>query len=78
MKLISYLSAAAFVGLGVFLLALALDAGVLGSYAATASVLIVLGAVRDYSPRRSHWEPGQSRTTRFPASSDRPSDRLAA
>lgn len=78
MKLISYLSAAAFAGLGVSLFALPFSAAAIGSFGAAASVLIVLGAVRDYSPRRSYWEPGQARTTRFPTAPARPSDRLAA
>lgn len=78
MKLISYLSAAAFVALGVSLLAASFSAAALGGYAAAASVLIVLGFVRDYSPRRSYWEPGQARAARFPVSSARPSDRMAA
>ena len=78
MKTISFLSAAAFVALGVSFLAASFSASALGSYAAAASVLIVLGAVRDYSPRRSYWEPGQARTTRFPAAATQASDRMAA
>lgn len=78
MKLISFLSAAAFLGLGVSLLALPFSAGALASYAAAASALVVLGAVRDYTPRRSYWEPGQARTTRFPSSPAGSTQRLAA
>ena len=78
MKLISLLSAAALLGLGVFALDLSLSAFVLGSYAATASIFVVLGVVRDYSPRRSCWEPGPSNTTRFPSTPAREVDRLAA
>lgn len=78
MKLISYLSAAAVLGLGVSALALSLNAPTLGIYAAAASVLVVLGVVRDYSPRRSVWEPGPARVTRFPVPTPHTSARLAA
>jgi hypothetical protein len=78
MKLISFLSAAAFIALGVSLLALALGAPAVGSYAAAASVLVLLGGIRDYTPRRSCWEPGRARTARFPSAPAGQSDRLAA
>ena len=78
MKLISLLSAAALLGLGVFALDLSLSAPVLGSYAAAASILVLLGVVRDYSPRRSSWEPGRARVTRFPSAPIRTVERLAA
>lgn len=78
MKLISFLSAAAFLGLGVSVFALSINAHVLGSYAAAASLLVLLGAVRDYSPRRSYWEPRQARTVRFPTAPAGRVDRLAA
>lgn len=78
MKLISFLSAAAVLALGVSLLAASLNAEATGSYAAAASLLIVLGAVRDYSPRRSYWEPGRSRAVRFPSARRTPDRRLAA
>ncbi len=67
MKLISLLSAAAVLGLGVSALAASFSAPAFGIYAAAASVLVGLGAVRDYSPRRSYWEPGSARVTRFPS-----------
>jgi hypothetical protein len=78
MKLISLLSAAALLGLGVFALDLSLSSHVLGSYAAAASILVVLGAVRDYAPRRSAWEPGRGNVTRFPSAPVRDPARLAA
>lgn len=78
MKLISFLSAAAFLGLGVSVFALSINAHVLGSYAAAASLLVLLGAVRDYSPRRSYWEPGRVGTVRFPTAPAGRVDRLAA
>lgn len=77
MKIISLLSAAASLGLGVSLLALSLGAQPEGCYAATASMLVLLGAVRDYSPRRSAWEP-QGAITRFPSAPARHEERLAA
>ena len=76
MKLISFLSAAALIGLGVSALDLSLSAPVLGTYAAVASILVILGVVRDYSPRRSYCEPAN--TTRFPVASVRTVQRLAA
>lgn len=78
MKIISFLSAAAVLGLGVSALAATFGAPSLGSYAAAASVLVVLGAVRDYSPRRSYWEPGRATVTRFPSAPARSAARLAA
>ena len=78
MKHISFLSAAAFLGLGVFAVALSVNAHVLGSYAAASSLLVLLGAVRDYSPRRSYWEPRPAGTVRFPAAPAGRVDRLAA
>lgn len=78
MKLISLLSAAALLGLGVFALDLSFSAHVLSSYAAAASILVVLGAVRDYSPRRAYWEPAPAGVTRFPSTPVTPPARLAA
>jgi Mn2+/Fe2+ NRAMP family transporter len=78
MKLIPFLSAAAFLALGVSLLALSLGAQAVGSYATAAAVLVLLGAVRDYTPRRSCWEPGRARTARFPSAPAGRSERLAA
>ena len=78
MKLIPFLSAAAFLGLGVSAFALSVNSHVLESYAAAASLLVLLGAVRDYSPRRSYWEPRASGTVRFPAAPAGRVDRLAA
>ena len=76
MKLISILAAAAALGLGVSLLALSRGAAPEGTFAASASVLVLLGAVREYTPRRSYWEPG--RFTRFPKAPARRAERLAA
>ena len=78
MKLISFLSAAAFLGLGVSAFALSVNAHVLESYAGASSLLVLLGAVRDYSPRRSYWEPRPTGTARFPAAPAGRVDRLAA
>lgn len=78
MKLISLLSAAALLALGVSAFDLTFSAPVMGSYAAATAVLVALGAVRDYTPRRSYWEPGRGRTTRFPAAPARRAERLAA
>ncbi len=78
MKLISFLSAAALLGLGVFALELSFSAHVLGSYAAAASILVVLGAVRDYTPRRAYWEPVPAGVTRFPSAPVAQPARLAA
>jgi len=77
MKIISFLSAAASLGLGVSLLAIAFGAQPESCYAATASVLVLLGAVRDYSPRRSAWEPRRA-IARFPSAPDGHVERLAA
>jgi len=77
MKIISFLSAAASLGLGVSLLALTLGAQPEACYAATASLLVLLGAVRDYSPRRAAWEPRRA-TVRFPTAPARREERLAA
>ena len=77
MKLISLLAAAASLGLGVSLLALSLGAQPEGCYAATASMLVLLGAVRDYTPRRSAWEPRRA-IVRFPTAPARQVERLAA
>jgi hypothetical protein len=78
MKLITFLSAAALAGLGVSLLALIFSAQSLGGFAVTASVVVLLGAVRDYAPRHAGWEPRPTRATRFPALPASQVDRLAA
>jgi len=78
MKIISFLSAAALVVLGVSAFALSFSAPAIGSYAAAASLLVVIGAVRDYSPRAARWEPGRNRVSRFPAAPARRTERLAA
>ena len=78
MKLISFLSAAAFAGLGVSLLALIFNAQSLGGFAATASMAVLLGAVRDYTPRRSCWEPRGAIPARFPSAPAAQTERLAA
>ncbi len=77
MKIISFLSAAASLGLAVSLLALSLGTPPGGCYAATASLLVLLVAVRDYSPRRSVWEPRPA-IARFPSAPARHVERLAA
>ena len=41
-------------------------------------VLVALGAVQDYRPRRSYWEPSHGTVTRFPGATRRPEARLAA
>lgn len=76
MKLISFLSAAASLALGVSLVAASLNAESTGIYAGAASLLIALGAIRDYSPRAARWEPGRS--ARFPSARPTPAHRLAA
>ena len=73
MKLISFLAAAAVLGLGVSALDLSFNA-----YVAAASILVVLGVVRDYSPRHARWEPLPSNATRFPAATVPQPARLAA
>jgi hypothetical protein len=78
MKLITFLSAAALAGLGVSLLSLIFGAQSLGGFALTASVVVLLGAVRDYTPRRSYWEPRSALAARFPAAIAGRMDRLAA
>ncbi|HNC22784.1 MAG TPA: hypothetical protein PLU52_01160 [Opitutaceae bacterium] len=52
MKLISFLSAAALLGLGAFFFDVSL-----GIFAATASILFLLSVIRDYAPRRPYWQP---------------------
>ena len=78
MKFISLLSAAGFIALGVSVIAASLNAEVTGIYAASAALLVALGAVRDYAPRAARWEPGQSRVTRFASAPVTPAGRLAA
>jgi len=77
MKLISFLSAAALAGLAASVLDLSFQAH-LGLYAATASLLFLLGVVRDYAPRRPYWQPRGSAVLHFPPAPARPMDRLAA
>jgi hypothetical protein len=78
MKLISFLAASATVGLALSALDLSFSAPALGTYATAASLLVVLGAVRDYRPRRAYWEPASARTTRFPGAAAPEGHRLAA
>ncbi len=77
MKLISLLSAAALLGLAVSVLDLSLNAH-LGLYAATASVLFLIGVVRDYAPRRPYWQPRPDNAAPFPSALTRQAERLAA
>lgn len=68
MTLIRYLAGAALLGLGAFTLGSALDYGSSESFALTAGSLMLVGAVRDYSPRRPRWEPvRRTAGTRFPS-----------
>jgi len=78
MKLISLLSVAALLGLGASILDLSVSAQSLGLYAATASVLFLLGVVRDYAPRRPYWHPQQDAPVPFPQTPNRADLRLAA
>jgi len=78
MKLITFLSASAALGLGVSLLDLSFNAQALGSYAAAASVLILLVAAHDYRPRRAYWQPARSGLAHFPTRPARQMERLAA
>jgi len=78
MKLISYLSAAALLGLGASVLDLTASPVSLGLFAATASLLFLLGVVRDYAPRRPYWQPRRSELAQFPTTPARPMLRLAA
>jgi len=78
MKLIPFLAAAAVLGLGVSALAASFGAQSLGYFAAAISVLVVLGAVRDYAPRRCYWEPARASVTRFPSAPVSHPTRLAA
>jgi len=71
MKLISLLSVAALVGLGVSVLDFTFVAPPLGLYAVTACILFLLGVVRDYAPRRPYWQPRPSPLVRFPAQAER-------
>jgi hypothetical protein len=66
MKFLSFLSAAALVGLGVSILDLTFSAESLGVFAATASILFLLGVVRDYAPRRPYWQPASATVIHFP------------
>jgi len=59
MKLLTYTVAAALLGIGLFTLSLSLGLESTASYAALAGVLFLAGVVRDYSPRRRHWEPSR-------------------
>ena len=59
MKLLNYTVAAALLGVGLFSLSLSLGLEVAASYAALAGLLFLAGVVRDYSPRRRHWEPSR-------------------
>jgi hypothetical protein len=77
MKLISFLSAAALVGLAASVLDLSFHAN-LGLYAATASVLFLIGVVRDYAPRRPYWQPRRAAVMHFPTTPARQMERLAA
>jgi hypothetical protein len=65
MKLISFLAAAALFGIGVSLFDLSISSQSLGLFAATASVLFLLGVARDYAPRRPYWQPAAN-VIRFP------------
>jgi hypothetical protein len=58
MKLIAFLSATALAGLGTFAIAFSLGRPATGGlYALAVIPLLLLGAVRDYAPRRPMWQP---------------------
>lgn len=78
MKLISFLSAAALLGLGAVILDLSVSSQSLGLYAVTASVLFLLGVVRDYAPRRRYWQPRDGTLVPFPHTPARQVSQLAA
>ena len=84
MKLHTYTSAAALLGLGLFTVSLALGFEPTGSFATWVAILLMLGFAHDYAPRKSRWEPGRRLATmpfpnRTQAMSRRPHDhRLAA
>lgn len=68
MKLLTYTAAAALLGLAVFTLSLALGLDSTAAYAVLAATLFIKGVVRDYSPRRPHWEPSRRLgLARFPS-----------
>lgn len=67
MKLISILASAALVGLGALTLGLMLNLGITAAFIMMVSSLLLVSVVRDYSPRRAHWEPNrQTPVVRFP------------
>lgn len=67
MKLITILASAALVGLGALTLGLTLNLGITAAFITMVSSLLLVSAVRDYSPRRAHWEPNrQAPVVRFP------------
>ncbi|MDB6094671.1 MAG: hypothetical protein JWM32_2233 [Verrucomicrobia bacterium] len=78
MKLISLLSATALLGLGVSFLDFSANAQSLAVFGATASVLFLMGVVRDYAPRRPYWQPRAAAMVRFPSAPARSLTRLAA
>ncbi len=67
LKLISCLAGISLAGLGIFALDLTFGHESLTAFAVTASALLLLGVIRDYSPRRARWEPARrTPATRFP------------
>jgi hypothetical protein len=77
MKLISFLSATALLGLAV-LPVIQINAVAAVLFTLTASSLFLAGVVRDYAPRRAYWEPRRAGLVQFPAMREVGSDRLAA
>jgi hypothetical protein len=67
MKLITILASAALAGLGALTLGLTLNLGITAAFITMVSSLLLVSAVRDYAPRRAHWEPNrQTQVIRFP------------
>ncbi len=68
MKLLTCTVAAALLSVGFFTLSLSLGLETTASYAALAGLLFLAGVVRDYLPRRRHWEPSRRMGfARFPS-----------
>jgi hypothetical protein len=60
MKILTYTTAAALMGLGLFAVSLTLGHESTGAFAVMVATMLVLGFVRDYSPRQSRWEPAHN------------------
>ena len=73
MKLISFFATAALTGMGIFALAVLFGYRAMGTFSFALIPLILIGFVRDYAPRQSRWEPGNS-TAPFPVAQARQSN----